>query len=291
MKRQLLMCPPTHFEVSYVINPWMNQGAVRSREARRQWQQLHDALTEHVEVVCIEPQPGLPDMVFTANAGVVIGDRAMASHFLPKERRGEEAFFKGWFRHNGYQLVELPEEIGFEGAGDCLLDPTDGFLWTGLGPRTEPEAYAYLSRAFGREVVTLRLIDPRYYHLDTCFCPLEGGHVMYHPGAFHPTSRSEIERRVPAALRIEVDAADAAQFACNAVSIGRHIFLNQASETLSATLAAAGYQLHAVDLSEFLKAGGSAKCLTLMLGAADAVASRYRAPVSAWSVPQLRGVA
>jgi len=115
--------------------------------------------------------------------------------------------------------------------------------------------------------------------------------VMYHPGAFHPTSRSEIERRVPAALRIEVDAADAAQFACNAVSIGRHIFLNQASETLSATLAAAGYQLHAVDLSEFLKAGGSAKCLTLMLGAADAVASRYRVPVSAWSVPQLRGVA
>jgi N-dimethylarginine dimethylaminohydrolase len=114
---------------------------------------------------------------------------------------------------------------------------------------------------------------------------------MYHPGAFHPTSRSEIERRVPSALRIEVDAADAAQFACNAVSVGRHVFLHQASDTLTGTLEAAGYEVHAVALSEFLKAGGSAKCLTLMLGAADAVASRYRSPVSTWSVPQLRGVA
>ena len=291
MKRQLLMCPPTHFEVSYVINPWMNQGPVRSLEAQRQWQHLHDALAEHVEVLCIEPQPGLPDMVFTANAGVVVGDRAMASHFLPQERRGEEAFFKRWFRGRGYQLVELPEQVGFEGAGDCLLDPSDGFLWTGLGPRTEPEAYAYLSRAFGREVVTLRLIDPRYYHLDTCFCPLEGGHVMYHPGAFHPTSRSEIERRVPARLRIEVDAEDAAQFACNAVSIGSHVFLHRASEALGATLSAAGYELHECDLSEFLKAGGSAKCLTLMLGAADAVATRARSPATAWAGAQLRGVA
>jgi N-dimethylarginine dimethylaminohydrolase len=213
-------------------------------------------------------------MVFTANAGVVVGGRAMASHFLPQERRGEEAFFKGWFRQSGFELVELPEAVGFEGAGDCLLDPNGGFLWTGLGPRTEPEAYAYLSRAFGREVVSLRLIDPRYYHLDTCFCPLEGGHVMYHPGAFHATSRSEIERRVPAALRIEVDAQDAAQFACNAVSIGRHVFLHRASDTLAATLAAAGYQVHAVGLGEFLKAGGSAKCLTLMLGAAGIVSSQ-----------------
>jgi N-dimethylarginine dimethylaminohydrolase len=291
MNRQILMCPPTHFEVSYVINPWMNQGPVQIRAAQHQWQQLHDALAEHVEVVCIEPQPGLPDMVFTANAGVVVGDKAMASHFLPQERRGEEAFFKSWFRKSGYELVELPEEVGFEGAGDCLVDPTEGFLWTGLGPRTEPEAYAYLSRAFGREVATLRLVDPRYYHLDTCFCPLEGGHVMYHPGAFHATSRSEIERRVPAALRIEVDAEDAAQFACNAVSVGRHVFLHRASEALRGTLAAAGYQVHALDLSEFLKAGGSAKCLTLMLSAADAVAGRFRAPASTWSVPQLRGVA
>jgi N-dimethylarginine dimethylaminohydrolase len=291
MKRQLLMCPPTHFEVSYVINPWMNQGAVQSREALRQWQGLHAALSEHVQVVCIEPQPGLPDMVFTANAGVVVGDRAMASHFLPQERRGEEAFFKHWFRQNGYQLVELPEEIGFEGAGDCLLDPTGGFLWTGLGPRTEPEAYAYLSRAFGREVVTLRLIDPRYYHLDTCFCPLEGGHVMYHPGAFHPTSRSEIERRIPAAYRIELDAEDAAQFACNAISIGRHVFLHRASQRLGRQLAVAGYQVHAVELGEFLKAGGSAKCLTLMLGRGEGLASRARGPLGAWPAPQLRGVA
>jgi N-dimethylarginine dimethylaminohydrolase len=114
---------------------------------------------------------------------------------------------------------------------------------------------------------------------------------MYHPGAFHPTSRSEIERRVPARLRIEVDAEDAAQFACNAVSIGSHVFLHRASEALRATLSAAGYELHECDLSEFLKAGGSAKCLTLMLGAADAVATRARSPATAWAGAQLRGVA
>jgi N-dimethylarginine dimethylaminohydrolase len=291
MKRQLLMCPPTHFEVSYMINPWMNQGAVRVREAQRQWQRLHDALAEQVEVLCIEPQAGLPDMVFTANAGVVVGDRAMASHFLPQERRGEESFFKGWFRQNGFQLVELPEDVGFEGAGDCLLDPAEGFLWTGLGPRTEPEAYAYLSRAFGREVVTLRLVDARYYHLDTCFCPLEGGHVMYHPGAFHATSRSEIERRVAPELRIEVDAEDAAQFACNAVNVGRNVFLHRASEALKARLSAAGYVVHEIELGEFLKAGGSAKCLTLSLGAPDALSHLNRSSASRWPVPPLRGVA
>lgn len=265
MKRQLLMCPPTHFEVSYVINPWMNQGPVRSIEALRQWQQLRDALAEHVDVVCIEPQPGLPDMVFTANAGVVVADRAMASHFLPQERRGEEAFFKGWFRQQGYQLVELPEEIGFEGAGDCLLDPTEGFLWTGLGPRTEPEAYAYLSRAFGREVVSLRLIDPRYYHLDTCFCPLANGHILYYPAAFTPAALAEIRARVPAGRLIEADDEAAAALCVNAVSIGETVVMAKAPASLRQALAAHGYRTLEIDLAPFILSGGAAFCLTLRL--------------------------
>jgi N-dimethylarginine dimethylaminohydrolase len=265
MNARILMCPPTHFEVSYVINPWMQRGTAHGELALAQWQRLHSALAAHAEIVTIEPQPGLPDMVFTANAGVVVGDRAMASHFMPHERRGEEAFFKRWFRECGFTLVELPEDIGFEGAGDCLQDTRAPFLWTGLGPRTEPEALAYLGRAFDREIVGLRLVDPRFYHLDTCFCPLSGGQVLYYPDAFHPTSRSEIERRVPEALRIPVAEQDAVRFACNSVNVGAEIFMHAASEALGAALAHAGYRVHQLDLGEFLKAGGSAKCLTLRL--------------------------
>ncbi|HXQ30777.1 MAG TPA: arginine deiminase-related protein [Steroidobacteraceae bacterium] len=265
MSATILMCRPTHFEVSYTINPWMQQGAAHGALALAQWRALRAALAAHADIVTIDPQPGLPDMVFTANAGVVVGDRAMASHFMPHERRGEEPFFKRWFRERGFVMVELPEDIGFEGAGDCLQDTRGPVLWTGLGPRTEPEALAYLAAAFDREIVGLRLIDPRFYHLDTCFCPLSGGHVLYYPAAFHPTSRSEIERRVPAALRVPVGAVDAANFACNSVNLATEVFLHRASPQLTAELARAGYRVHQHDLSEFLKAGGSAKCLTLRL--------------------------
>jgi N-dimethylarginine dimethylaminohydrolase len=265
MNARILMCPPTHFEVSYVINPWMQRGAAHGELALAQWQRLRTALAGHAEIVTIEPQPGLPDMVFTANAGVVVGERAMASHFMPHERRGEEAFFKRWFRECGFTLVELPEDIGFEGAGDCLQDARAPFLWTGIGPRTEPEALAYLGRAFDREIVGLRLVDPRFYHLDTCFCPLSGGHVLYYPDAFHPTSRSEIERRVPEGLRIPVAEEDAIHFACNSVNVGVEMFMHPASAALGDALARAGYRVLQLDLSEFLKAGGSAKCLTLRL--------------------------
>jgi N-dimethylarginine dimethylaminohydrolase len=274
MSATILMCRPTHFEVSYVINPWMQHGAAHGALALAQWRALRDALGAHAEIVTIEPQPGLPDMVFTANAGVVVGKRAMASHFMPHERRGEEPFFKRWFRECGFVMVELPEDIGFEGAGDCLEDARRPMLWTGLGPRTEPEALAYLGRAFDREIVGLRLVDPRFYHLDTCFCPLSGGHVLYYPEAFHPTSRSEIERRVPAALRIPVGAEDAANFACNSVNLGSEVFMHQASPRLSAELARAGYRAHEIDLGEFLKAGGSAKCLTLRLDSPPCAAGR-----------------
>ncbi|HXQ64386.1 MAG TPA: arginine deiminase-related protein [Steroidobacteraceae bacterium] len=265
MNATILMCRPTHFEVSYTINPWMQQGAAHGELALSQWRTLRTALAAHAEIVTIDPQPGLPDMVFTANAGVVVGERAMASHFMPHERRGEEPFFKRWFRERGFVMVELPEDIGFEGAGDCLQDARGPMLWTGLGPRTEPEALAYLATAFDREIVGLRLVDPRFYHLDTCFCPLSGGHVLYHPEAFHPTSRSEIERRVPASLRVPVGTEDAANFACNAVNLGTEVFLHRASPLLTAQLARAGYRAHEIHLSEFLKAGGSAKCLTLRL--------------------------
>jgi N-dimethylarginine dimethylaminohydrolase len=264
---KILMCPPDYFTVEYVINPWMagNAGSMSIELACRQWETLKDTLGRYAEIVTIDPQPDLPDMVFTANAGVVYGDKAVASHFMPHERRPEEAHFKKWFRENGFELLDLDEKIGFEGAGDCLIDRAGPWLWTGYGFRTEIEAHAPIRDFFDVELVSIRLTDSRFYHIDTCFCPLTGGFLMYHPTAFDYESRVAIETRIPPHKRIIVDTLDAGNFACNAVNIGDQVFLNKASDPLKAQLMLNGFEVQEVELSEFLKAGGSAKCLTLKL--------------------------
>jgi N-dimethylarginine dimethylaminohydrolase len=165
------------------------------------------------------PQPDLPDLVFTANAGFVCGGKAVPSHFMPHERRPEEPYLEAWFANEGFELRLLPENVGFEGAGDCLIDRSGPWLWTGHGFRTEIEAHALLEQWFDREVVSIRLTDSRFYHIDTCFCPLSDGYLMYHPPAFDYDSRIAIEKRVPSHKRIVVDTEDAGNFACNAVNV------------------------------------------------------------------------
>lgn len=262
---KILMCPPDFFSVDYVINPWMagQKGEPDMQQAMQQWLSLKDAIAEHADVVTMDAQPKLPDLVFTANAGVVYGKKAIASHFMPMERRPEEAHNKQWFRENGFELFDLDDKIGFEGAGDCLFDRGGEWLWTGFGFRTEIEAHAEIQKFFDIEVVSIRLTDSRFYHIDTCFCPLKGGFLMYHPPAFDFDSRMAIESRIPAHKRIVVDTADAGNFACNAVNVGDTVFLNRASGPLRARLMLAGFKVKQIDVSEFLKAGGSAKCLTL----------------------------
>ena len=264
---KILMCPPDYFTVEYVINPWMagHEGDLDTDRVGEQWRTLRDVISEYADVVEMEPQPDLPDLVFTANAGVVRGDKAIASHFMPMERRPEEPHNKKWFRDHGFELFELDDKIGFEGAGDCLFDRQGPWLWTGYGFRTEIEAHSFIQDYFGVEVVSIRLTDSRFYHIDTCFCPLSGGFLMYHPPAFDFDSRIAIESRIPPHKRIVVDTADAGNFACNAVNIRDMVILNKASEPLKARLMLAGFKVVEVDLSEFLKAGGSAKCLTLKL--------------------------
>ena len=264
---KILMCPPDHFTVDYVINPWMagNEDSMSLNKARQQWQTLRETVSEIAEVVTLAPDPKLPDMVFTANAGVVYGDKAIASHFMPIERRPEEPIFKQWFRDSGFNLFELDEKIGFEGAGDCLLDRRGEWLWTGHGFRTEIEAHADIQKFFDIELVSIRLTDERFYHIDTCFCPLTDGFLMYHPPAFDYDSRIAIESRIPPHKRIIVDTIDAGNFACNAINIGDDVILHRASEPLKARLMLAGFKVHEVELTEFLKAGGSAKCLSLKL--------------------------
>jgi N-dimethylarginine dimethylaminohydrolase len=264
---RILMCPPDYFAVDYVINPWMagHESSLDLSLAQQQWQELRDVISEKADVVVMDPQPDLPDMVFTANAGAVYGNKAVASHFMPNERRPEEPHFKKWFRETGFELLDLDEKIGFEGAGDCLLDRGGKWLWTGYGFRTELEAHEDIRKFFDIELVSIRLTDSRFYHIDTCFCPLTGGYLMYHPPAFDFDSRIAIESRVPAEKRIVVDTQDAGNFACNAVNVGDTVIVNKASDFLQEQLRAKGFKVREVALSEFLKAGGSAKCLTLKI--------------------------
>lgn len=261
------MCPPDHFSLDYAINPWMagNEGKLNIEKARRQWQTLHDALAAVAEIELMQPMPELPDLVFTANAGFVLGGKVVPSHFMPHERRPEEPYIKQWFSDRGFDLHVLPDDIGFEGAGDCLIDRSGPWLWTGYGFRTEIEAHPYLARWFSRELVSIRLTDPRFYHIDTCFCPLAGGFLLYYPDAFDADSIVAIEQRVPHEKRIAVAADDAANFACNAVNIGQHIFGHSFSDSLRSRLTDMGFELHETPLTEFLKSGGSAKCLTLKI--------------------------
>ena len=266
-KNKILMCPPNYFSVDYVINPWMS-GLTEPpdiKKAHEQWNLLRDTISQYADIEIIEPQPDLPDMVFTANAGVVSGNKAIASHFMPHERRPEESYFKSWFRRNGYDLLDLDEKIGFEGGGDCLFDRGGPWLWTGHGFRTEIEAHPEIAKYFNVEVVPIKLVDERFYHIDTCFCPLTGGYIMYHPPAFDYDSRISIETRIPPEKRIIVDTVDAGNFACNAVNLENKVIVNAASAYLKGQLKQKGFDVIEIELSEFIKAGGSAKCLTLKL--------------------------
>lgn len=264
---QILMCPPEHYDVDYVINPWMEGNIHRSSQdlAKQQWNKLHDVLKRHATVALVTPQKGWPDMVFAANAGLVLGDRVVLSRFLHPERQGEEPYFEKWFEDNGYKVYKLPESLPFEGAGDALLDRGTGSLWAGYGFRSELDAHSYLADWLEVDVLSLRLVDSRFYHLDTCFCPLTGGYVMYYPPAFDAYSNRLIELRVPEDKRIIVDELDAINFACNTVNVGQVVVMNQASEALTKTLHDRGFSVEETPLTEFLKAGGAAKCLTLKM--------------------------
>jgi lysine-ketoglutarate reductase/saccharopine dehydrogenase-like protein (TIGR00300 family) len=260
-----LMCAPDHYDVDYVINPWMEGNIHRSsRElAVEQWQGLYNILKRMAVVDLVRPEKGWPDMVFTANAGLVLGGNVVLSRFFHKERQGEEPYFKAWFESQGYTVFELPKELPFEGAGDALFDREGRWLWAGYGFRSELDSHPYLAKWLDIKVLSLHLIDNRFYHLDTCFCPLSGGYLLYYPGAFDAYSNRVIEMRVAAEKRIAIDEADAVNFACNAVNIETTVVMNKASKSLQKRLADAGFQVVETPLTEFLKAGGAAKCLTL----------------------------
>lgn len=258
------MCPPDYYRVDYVINPWMKNNIhnISSDLTRIQWTKLFHILNQYASIELITPQPNQPDMVFTANAGLVLGNTVIISHFLNEERQGEELYFKQWFLEQGYTLKEIPEHISFEGAGDAIYDCENRWLWAGYGFRSELASHTYLSNWLDIEVLSLRLIDERFYHLDTCFCLLNGGYLLYYPSAFDYYSNQLIEMRVPKSKRIPVQEIDAINFVCNAININQIAVTNKATNELKSYLHSIGFNVIEVYLTEFIKAGGSARCLT-----------------------------
>ena len=261
--KHILMCPPQYFDVRYVINPWMagNQGKVDKALAQRQWQQLYEIVSDLAEVRLIEPVEGLPDMVFTANAGLVLDNEFIGSSFLHEERRPESPQFERFFANHRYRIHRSGADTVFEGAGDALFD-SSGRLWFGSGIRSEAGALDGISALRGVDIHALELVDPHWYHLDTCFCPLPNGQALVHEKAFSVCSIVVLNDAFGERL-IRVPEEDAGNFACNAVAIGNTIILHKASAGLKGILGQRGFEVIETDMSEFLKSGGSCKCLTL----------------------------
>jgi len=260
------MCPPDFFGIRYEINPWMNRaiGADHTR-ANQQWDALRRVLTEEIgaEILLIDPVENLPDMVFTANAGYVRKNLFVPSRFRFEQRRGEEARFRHWFEENGYRIVDLPDGGNFEGFGDAL--PVGCTILAGFRYRSDIGSHQQLGELLGQRVISLELTDPRFYHLDTCLCPLTCGDLLYYPGAFDEYGLRAIEGLYPPERRVAVSEEDALTFCCNAVSVAHSVVLNTGADTVVRELRTRGLTVYETPFSEFIKAGGAAKCLTLRL--------------------------
>lgn len=263
---RLLVCPPDYFQIVYEINTWMSvKRTADSHVAQAQWNALMVVLEKEcgASLERMQPMPEVPDLVFTANAGVVVGRVAILSRFRHLERQREEPYFERWFQGHGYEVKRLPDGLFFEGAGDLL---GNGNVWFGgYRQRTDIRAYHIAGSVVGCEILPVELVDPRFYHLDTCFCPLPGGELLWFPSAFDRYGQAAIMDRIPESRRIAVPEEEAVRFACNAVCVGKHVVLPEGCPVSMERLESFGYTTHAVGLSEFLKAGGAAKCLTLAL--------------------------
>ncbi len=274
---RFLMCPPHYFAVTYSINPWMDpkawaeSGAALHASAQRQWDVLRQALASAgAAIEILPPRPHLPDLVFTANAAVVLGGTAVLARFRHLERQKEEPLFAAGFaalaaRGLIADAVQLPAGLKFEGAGDCIFDARRGLFWLGCGFRSDAAAGRVIARQLGARCVALPLADANFYHLDTAFCALPCGTVVYYPGAFTLPALARIHDLVAPAERIVLDPADAERFAANAVCVGRSIVLSSASAGLRRALERRGYRVIETPLDVFQKSGGSACCLTLRL--------------------------
>ena len=272
-----LMCRPQHFAVTYKIiaarleKLHAESGDVLQARATRQWTGLYRTLLARgADVETIEPQPGLPDLVFTANAAVVLDRKAVMTRFLHPERQREQPVFAEAFRTlkaRGLldEVVELPAGVTLEGAGDCIWDRSRKLFWIGSGFRSDIAGRHAIEDQFGVRCLPLALADPNFYHLDTAFCALPTGDILYYPGAFTPEALELIHDNVAPAQRILLSPTDASRFAANAVCVDRVVVMSSGSDVLRRALEKRGYKVAKTPLNAFLHSGGSACCLTLRL--------------------------
>jgi N-dimethylarginine dimethylaminohydrolase len=267
-KPQILMCRPDHYGIEYEINPWMSRDRQADHAlAVQQWENLVTLLGGlGANISLIDPIRGLPDLVFTANAGMIFRHMAVLSRFRHPQRQGEEPHFQAWFSSHDFSVLIPPDSVSFEGAGDALF--CGDTLLAGYLTRSHAGGLQKIGELLGRRVIPLELVDPYYYHLDTCFCPLNQTTAAYFPGAFDNYGRQALAEHV--AELIPVEEAEARSFACNAVVVGEYVVTNTGCPRLHADLKSRGFTPHETALSEFVKAGGSAKCLTLRLDGEDA---------------------
>ena len=266
----IFMCPPDYFGIEYEINPWMDQERQCDHDlVVRQWNELRAILEElGAQISLLEPVAGLPDLVFTANAALVYHDLAVLSRFRHTQRQGEEPHFEAWFGANGFRVERSPEDMFFEGAGDALF--CGDTLLAGYRIRSDARGHQQIGAKLGCRVIPMELVDPYFYHLDTCFCPLRPGEAIYYPPALHDYGRRALGELVGELIAVEREEAE--RFACNAVVIGRTVVTNTGCPRLQRDLRTRGYEVIETPLDEFVKAGGSAKCLTLRLDGEEAAA-------------------
>lgn len=262
------MCPPDFYGIEYEINPWMNTERQADHPlAREQWRSLRAKLVEVGATIDeVPPVAGLPDLVFTANAALIYEKRAIISRFKHAQRQGEEAHFRRWLGEHGWETVDSPGDFSFEGAGDALF--CGDTLMAGYRMRSDARGHQQIGALLRVRVLPLELVDPYYYHLDTCFCPLSATAAIYFPPAFDEYGRKVLAAHVSTLIPVAEE--EARSFACNAVVVGKSVITNTGCPKLHNDLRAAGFLPAATPLGEFVKAGGSAKCLTLRLDGEEA---------------------
>jgi N-dimethylarginine dimethylaminohydrolase len=271
------MCPPDYYGVEYEINPWMSrQKQPDHAMATLQWTVLRNLLMEvGARIELLDPVRGLPDLVFTANAAMIFRDQCVLARFRYPQRQGEEPVDAAWLERAGYTVRRLPDGVFFEGAGDALF--CGDTLFAGYRIRSDIRGHQEIGQMFSCRVIPLELVDPYYYHLDTCFCPLAPGVAIYYPPAFDDYGRRALEEAVPELIAVSEQ--EARRFACNAVVVERNVITNTGCNMLQAQLRERGYEPRPTPLDEFVKAGGSAKCLTLRLDGEEAAAWKQNPPV------------
>ena len=258
-KQEILMCPPTYYAIEYKINPWMVT-QVNGKTAEKQWQKLRDTFVNlNMKVSLIEPVKHLPDMVFTADQGAIYDHIFIKSNFRFHERQRESIYTLTYFKKKNFAIVELPKGAYFEGQGDFLI--REDTILFGVGHRSNLKAAKIIKTLLNKKVIFLHLVDPYFFHLDTALCVLPNGGIMYYKGAFSKNSLAKIENLTSDLIGISKP--DAYKMACNAVVYRNNIVVNKGlSKGLIKIFKDRGLSVFEVELSEFLKSGGGAHCLT-----------------------------